>query len=69
MSPAGNDEDPGSVDPERAAVPRTVRSIPVVGDRIDSRDIFIGTREIRISHGGETYRLRLTMQNKLILTK
>jgi hemin uptake protein HemP len=46
-----------------------LRSIPVDANRIDSRDIFIGTREITIGHGGETYRLRLTAQNKLILTK
>ena len=69
MTPAASDEDPENGEPERAAVPKMVRSIPVVDDRIDSRDVFIGTREIIISHGGETYRLRLTMQNKLILTK
>jgi hemin uptake protein HemP len=46
-----------------------LRSIPVDANRIDSRDLFIGTREITIRHGGETYRLRLTAQNKLILTK
>jgi len=46
-----------------------LRSIPVDANRIDSRDLFIGTREIMIGHGNETYRLRLTAQNKLILTK
>ena len=45
------------------------RSIPVRGHRIDSRDVFVGTKEITIGHGEETYRLRLTAQNKLILTK
>jgi hemin uptake protein HemP len=45
------------------------RMIPVVGDRVDSRDLFVATREITISHAGKTYRLRLTGQNKLILTK
>ncbi len=45
------------------------RNIAVVNDRIDSRDLFIGTREIIIGHGSEVYRLRLTAQNKLILTK
>ncbi|WP_163602599.1 hemin uptake protein HemP, partial [Klebsiella pneumoniae] len=39
------------------------------GNRFDSRDIFQSTREIIIAHGEETYRLRLTAQNKLILTK
>ncbi len=45
------------------------RSIAVASHRIDSRDLFVGTREITIGHGAETYRLRLTAQNKLILTK
>ena len=45
------------------------RTIGVIAHRIDSRDLFIGTREITILHVGELYRLRLTAQNKLILTK
>jgi len=69
MSPANNEEDKADAEPEQAQVPKMVRNIPVVDDRIDSRDVFIGTREIIISHGSESYRLRLTLQNKLILTK
>jgi len=50
--------------------PSTVRrTISMVDGRLDSRDLFVGTREIIITHGSETYRLRLTAQNKLILTK
>jgi len=45
------------------------RSIPVREHQIDSREVFVGTREIAIRHGEDTYRLRLTSQNKLILTK
>jgi hemin uptake protein HemP len=45
------------------------RKINVIGDQIDSRDLFINTREITIAHGTDVYRLRLTAQNKLILTK
>jgi hemin uptake protein HemP len=45
------------------------RSLTVTGNRIDSRDLFSGDREIIIGHGAEAYRLRLTSQNKLILTK
>jgi len=37
--------------------------------RIESRDLFASTREVTIAHGGDVYRLRLTAQNKLILTK
>ena len=69
MTPANSEEDEGRAEQEHPAVPKMVRNIPVVDDRIESRDVFIGTREIIISHGGEAYRLRLTMQNKLILTK
>ena len=46
-----------------------IRSVTVTGNRIDSRDVFSGDREIIIAHGEDTYRLRLTSQNKLILTK
>lgn len=51
------------------ATAKPPRSIPVDSHRIDSRDLFVGTRELTIAHGNETYRLRLTAQNKLILTK
>jgi len=50
-------------------MPRHVRKIDMVSDRIESRDLFVGTREVIIAHGGDSYRLRLTAQNKLILTK
>lgn len=36
---------------------------------MNSRELFSSGREIMISHGDDTYRLRLTSQNKLILTK
>lgn len=39
------------------------------GNRIDSRELFAAEREIIIGHGGDIYRLRVTSQNKLILTK
>lgn len=45
------------------------RMIPVVHHRIESGDLFVGTKEITVGHGTEVYRLRLTAQNKLILTK
>jgi hemin uptake protein HemP len=45
------------------------RSVSLMDNRIRSRDLFAATREILIIHGDETYRLRLTAQNKLILTK
>ena len=45
------------------------RSVVVSGNRIDSRELFATEREIIIAHGEDRYRLRLTSQNKLILTK
>lgn len=45
------------------------RRVSLHENRVDSRELFTGTREITIAHGDETYRLRLTAQNKLILTK
>lgn len=45
------------------------RTIDVMNNRIESRDLFIATKEITIGHEGEVYRLRLTALKKLILTK
>ena len=45
------------------------RDVMVIGNRIVSAELFGGERELLICHGEETYRLRLTFQNKLILTK
>lgn len=45
------------------------RGVMVIGNRIVSAELFGDERELLISHGEETYRLRLTFQNKLILTK
>jgi hemin uptake protein HemP len=45
------------------------RAINIVNNRIESRDLFVATKEITIGHEGEVYRLRLTALNKLILTK
>jgi hemin uptake protein HemP len=49
--------------------PRAERRVRVIENRLDSRELFGETREITIGHGGDVYRLRLTAQNKLILTK
>ena len=45
------------------------RQITMIGQRIDSRQLFLAGREVTILHGEDIYRLRLTAQNKLILTK
>lgn len=36
---------------------------------LSSQQLLAGARELLIQHQGQTYRLRLTAQNKLILTK
>ena len=48
---------------------RRTRLLTMNGNRIDSRELFATEREIIIAHGEDNYRLRLTSQNKLILTK
>lgn len=44
-------------------------STPTAVDAIDSRALLGGRDTMAISHRGELYRLRLTRQGKLILTK
>ncbi len=54
--------------PSAAASPMTARkdaALPV----LRSEDLFRDTREVTILHAGAAYRLRLTANDKLILTK
>jgi len=37
--------------------------------RLHSQDLFKHHKEVVIEHAGQKYRLRITRQNKLILTK
>jgi hemin uptake protein HemP len=62
-------DDRGNAESETGSIPDSQRDIAVVNHRIDSRDLFVATREVTIAHGADVYRLRLTAQNKLILTK
>lgn len=59
--------------PEPHAVPATpaqaIRQVNVRDHRVASSELFVGTHEITIQHGDILYRLRLTAQDKLILTK
>ena len=36
---------------------------------LDTAELFDGTSEVRLVHRGQEYRLRITRQGKLILTK
>ncbi|MFC3675648.1 hemin uptake protein HemP [Ferrovibrio xuzhouensis] len=51
---------------ETAPVPG---GLPQGLQRLDSRVLFQGSREVVIHHEGADYRLRLTSNGKLILTK
>jgi hemin uptake protein HemP len=67
---AGHDPDNPAPGSESARTSLgAARHVSITNDRLDSRDLFVGTREITILHGGDAYHLRLTAQNKLILTK
>ncbi|HVT33842.1 MAG TPA: hemin uptake protein HemP [Rhodanobacteraceae bacterium] len=56
-----------------AALPRANRATstpaPNGAQRIDSHRLLAGGRELVIDHAGQEYRLRLTRNDKLILTK
>lgn len=64
-----DDEDKANNSGATPSVAAAKRQVLLADNRMDSRDLFAGVREITIAHGDETYRLRLTAQNKLILTK
>lgn len=53
--------------PVDAAV--TIASPAIGAPVVSSSDLLAGGRELVIQHGAERYRLLLTGQNKLILTK
>ena len=67
--PDGRQDDRGITGNGIGSNPDSRREVAIVDHRIDSRDLFVATREVTIAHGDDVYRLRLTAQNKLILTK
>jgi hemin uptake protein HemP len=69
MSATRRQDDKGIVGTASKSIPDGRRDVAMVDHCIDSRDLFVATREVTIAHGGDVYRLRLTAQNKLILTK
>jgi hemin uptake protein HemP len=62
-------EEPGKREADNQSSTGDERRLTIMNNRIDSRDLFTGTRDIVILHGNDAYHLRLTAQNKLILTK
>ena len=60
-----NPKPANSADPQLPAAPE-----PNAGtEALDSGALLGGRNEVEIAHQGETYRLRRTRQDKLILTK
>ena len=65
-----SDQDTGNPSTGEGNPKATVkRTITIIGDHIDSHDLFVGTREIIIGHGEDRYKLKLTPKQKLIMTK
>lgn len=48
---------------------KTAQNAPIAPPSIDSAALFAGSNELIIIHNGSPYRLRITRQDKLILTK
>ena len=48
---------------------KPVVAAPVAVRVLDSKQLFHEARTVHIDHGGERYILRITRENKLILTK
>lgn len=69
MNAAAGEEESGNKSASAPAPAGTQRQVTIVDNRVDSKDLFFGTRSIVIVHDAEAYQLRLTAQNKLILTK
>lgn len=55
--------------PDSGSQASASRTIEIVNHSVASDELLKATREITIRHGEDIYRLRLTAQNKLILTK
>jgi hemin uptake protein HemP len=64
-----NKQIPDSFKPLDAELPTIESSASVLCPRLDSKNLFASANEVIIEHAGEEYHLRLTRQNKLILTK
>ena len=59
-----------SVSSTAVSTPRSTLRLPSArAPRIDSERLLSGGRELVIDHAGQEYRLRLTRNDKLILTK
>ncbi|HEY8036901.1 MAG TPA: hemin uptake protein HemP [Methylobacter sp.] len=58
-----------TIEPPNLALSAKQDITPALRQRLQSSELFGTEREVVIEHAGEEYRLRLTRQGKLILTK
>ncbi|MDI1279318.1 hemin uptake protein HemP [Methylobacter sp.] len=64
-----NKQLPASIEPTDLTLSTKQDTTPALRQRLNSAELFSESREVIIEHAGEEYRLRLTRQDKLILTK
>jgi len=64
-----NKQLPDSIEPLDLTLSAKQDTTPALRQRLNSAELFHTSREVVIEHAGEEYRLRLTRQDKLILTK
>ena len=55
--------------PAMPATPASSPQIPHQAPRLDSAQLLQGSSTVEIEHAGQRYQLRVTRENKLILTK
>ena len=67
LDPPAADDLPSLTKPSGAGVPAAVAPVKPL-PRISSRQLLRDRRVIEIDHEGRIYQLRVTQQNKLILT-
>ncbi len=68
FNPASNRVDAQPVVDSPSVIPELIQT-QSRKSRIESSQLMQGNRELLIAHAGEEYRLRLTRNDKLILTK
>ena len=57
------------IEGQQTASPKDAFAKPVPPVTVEAASLFKGTDEVRLLHRGQEYRLRVTKQGKLILTK
>lgn len=69
MNTSADEEEKESRDTNDRRTEGIRRQLTMIDNRVESRELFVDARDIIIVHGRDAYHLRLTAQNKLILTK